>query len=65
MFLRAAELLSVIPARTVAVEDAISGVASARAGEFALVLGVDREGDGAALLAAGADRVVTDLGETL
>jgi beta-phosphoglucomutase-like phosphatase (HAD superfamily) len=44
-------------------EDAASGVAAARAGGFGLVVGVDRGAGGAALTAAGADTVVTDLEE--
>ena len=62
-FLKAAELLGVPPKRTVVVEDAISGVESARAGNFGLVIGVDREGHGDALRQHGADVVVRDLGE--
>lgn len=65
MFLRAAELLGVEPAEAVVVEDASSGVAAGAAGDFALVLGVDRGGNRDALLAAGADVVVEDLAETL
>jgi beta-phosphoglucomutase-like phosphatase (HAD superfamily) len=42
MFLAAAEELGVDPARAVVVEDAVSGVAAARAGNFGLVIGVDR-----------------------
>jgi beta-phosphoglucomutase family hydrolase len=64
-FLKAAQLLNVEPARTVVVEDAISGVQSARAGNFGLVLGVDREGHADALLANGADAIVNDLSEML
>lgn len=64
MFLLAARLLGVEPHRSIAVEDAISGVQSAsRAGYW--VVGVDR-GVGAAQLAAeGADDVVTDLAQLL
>lgn len=64
-FLRAAELLGARPDEAVVVEDASSGVAAGRAGEFALVLGVDRGGNAEALAAAGADLVVGDLAETL
>jgi beta-phosphoglucomutase family hydrolase len=60
-FLKAAELLGVEPARTVVVEDAISGVQAGRAGNFGLVVGVDRQGDAEALRQNGADIVVTDL----
>jgi beta-phosphoglucomutase-like phosphatase (HAD superfamily) len=45
------------------VEDATSGVAAGRAGGFGLVIGVDRGAGREALLAAGADVVVTDLAE--
>jgi beta-phosphoglucomutase family hydrolase len=65
MFLRAAELLSVDPSRAVVVEDATSGVAAGVAGEFGLVLGVDRGGNRQALLDHGASLVVDDLGQTI
>jgi len=65
MFLHAADCLGVAPARAVVVEDAISGVAAGHAGNFAFVLGVDRGGNRQALIEAGADLVVEDLGETL
>jgi beta-phosphoglucomutase-like phosphatase (HAD superfamily) len=55
-----------VPAdRCVVVEDATSGVAAGAAGGFALVVGIDRGGNRAALLDAGADLVVDDLDETL
>jgi len=65
MFVHAAECLGVTPAEAVVVEDAISGVAAGRAGDFALVIGVDRGGNREALVAAGAHIVVEDLDETL
>jgi beta-phosphoglucomutase family hydrolase len=65
MFLRAADLLGVTPSASVVVEDASSGVAAGAAGGFGLVLGVDRGGNRAALLASGAHLVVDDLAETL
>jgi beta-phosphoglucomutase family hydrolase len=65
MFLHAAECLDVTPAEAVVVEDAISGVAAGRAGDFAMVIGVNRGGNREALVAAGADIVVDDLEETL
>jgi beta-phosphoglucomutase family hydrolase len=65
MFVYAAECLGVTPAKAVVVEDASSGVASGRAGKFAMVIGVDRGGNRQALVAAGADIVVEDLDETL
>ena len=64
-FLEAAKILGVEPARAVVVEDAISGVEAGRAGEFGLVIGVDRKGEGDALQKHGADVVVRDLGELL
>ena len=62
-FLKAAELLGVTAARSVVVEDAISGVEAGRAGKFGLVIGVDREGHGDLLRRHGADLVVRDLSE--
>lgn len=61
----AARLLGVDAAAAVVVEDALSGVASGRAGNFGLVLGVDRGAGAKALLDAGADVVVTDLAELI
>jgi len=61
MFLRAAARLGVAPARAGVVEDAIAGIAAARAGNFALAIGIDRGGQAEALRAAGADLVVADL----
>ena len=62
-FLAAAADLGATPARTVVVEDAISGVRAGRAGGFGLVIGVDRAGDPDMLRGNGADLVVSDLGE--
>lgn len=61
--LEAARRLGVRPDRCVVVEDAEAGVAAARAGGFALVIGVDRDGPGTQLSRGGADSVVADLGE--
>jgi beta-phosphoglucomutase family hydrolase len=63
VFVRAAEMLGVDPARSAAVEDALSGVQSAAAGGFALVVGVDRGAGADALRAAGAHVIVNDLEE--
>jgi beta-phosphoglucomutase family hydrolase len=63
VFLEAARRLGAIPGRAVVVEDAISGVQAGRSGRFALVIGVDRAGDGAALRNNGADFTVHDLGD--
>ena len=65
MFWYAADLLDVAHERAIVVEDATSGVAAGAAGGFAFVLGVDRGGNRQALIDAGADLVVTDLGDTL
>lgn len=63
MFLRAATLLQVDPARAAAFEDALSGVAAAAGGAFGLVVGVNRGVGADVLREAGADRVVDDLAE--
>lgn len=63
VFLEAARMLGVDPGRSAAVEDAISGVESAAAGGFALVVGVDRGTGADELRAAGAHVVVHDLAE--
>ncbi len=62
---RAAEILGVPPGRAVVFEDALSGVASGRAGGFGLVVGVDRGAGARALLDAGADVVVAELDELI
>ena len=46
-------------------EDALAGVESGRAGNFAIVVGVDRVGQAEELLARGATIVVRDLAELL
>jgi len=63
IMLRASDQLGTSPKRTAIIEDAISGVEAGAAGGFAQVVGVDREGHGAALEEAGADLVVGDLAE--
>ena len=55
--------LGATPERTAVVEDALSGVEAGRRGGFALVIGVDRIDQAAALLENGADVVVADLAE--
>ena len=62
-FLAAAADLGVGVQESVVVEDAVSGVAAGRAGEFGLVVGVDRGAGAAKLEQAGADLVVSDLEE--
>jgi len=63
VFIEAARMLGVEPARSAAVEDAISGVRSAVAGGFGLVVGVDRGVGVQDLVDAGAHVVVKDLEE--
>lgn len=65
IFLAGAERLHVDPAHAVVVEDAISGVAAGAAGNFGLVVGVDRGVGSEALRDAGADLVVGDLADLL
>lgn len=65
MFLTAASRLGVPAAQCAVIEDASSGVAAGEAGGFALVVGIDRGGNRAALLDAGAHLVVDDLDETI
>lgn len=62
-FLEAARRLSVPPAQTIVIEDAIAGVAAGHSGRFGLTIGVDRNGNAAALREAGANIVVSDLAD--
>jgi beta-phosphoglucomutase family hydrolase len=64
-YLRGAQLLGVAPDAAAVFEDALSGVAAGRAGNFGLVVGVDRVGQAEDLRRNGADVVVTDLAELL
>ncbi len=61
----AAERLGTTAARSVVFEDAVSGVQAGRAGDFGLVVGVDRGAGEPALRAAGADLVVRELDELI
>lgn len=63
VFAEGVRLMGLDAGRTAAVEDALSGVASASAAGCGLVVGVDRGVGGADLVAAGADIVVKDLEE--
>ena len=63
MYLETARRLGVTAARSVVVEDALSGVEAGHRGGFGLVIGVDRLGHAAELAKAGADVVVDDLAE--
>lgn len=61
----AAEQLGVASYRAVVLEDAISGVQAGAAGDFALVIGVDRGAGEQKLLDGGAEVVVRDLAELI
>jgi len=63
MYLETVRRLGVDAARSVVVEDALSGVEAGRRGGFGLVIGVDRLDQAEALRKAGADVVVDDLAE--
>ncbi|WP_417511083.1 HAD family hydrolase [Microbacterium sp.] len=65
MFRAGALALGVNPAESVAIEDALAGVASALAAGFVIVVGVDRGVGPAALREAGATVVVDDLAQLL
>ncbi len=63
IFVTAAREMGAFPARSVVVEDAISGVKAGRNGGFGLVLGIARKNNIAKLLENGADVVVEDLSQ--
>jgi beta-phosphoglucomutase family hydrolase len=63
MFLEGARLLAVEPAQAAVFEDALAGVEAGRAGDFGIVVGVDRVGQADALREHGADVVVKDLAD--
>lgn len=64
-FAYAARLLGSDAAGSVVLEDAVSGVRAGAAGDFGLVVGVDRGAGHDVLTAAGADLVVSDLSELI
>ena len=64
-FLAAARKLDVEPSEAAVFEDALAGVEAGRAGQFGIVVGVNRVGQREALIAHGADIVVDDLAELL
>ncbi len=64
-FLEGARAVGVAPSQAAVFEDALAGVEAGHAGHFALVVGVDRVGQGHALAAHGADLVVQDLADLL
>ncbi|TLP79987.1 beta-phosphoglucomutase family hydrolase [Nesterenkonia sphaerica] len=61
MFLHASAELGVEPEDAIVVEDAVSGVQAGRAGNFGMVVGLNRGGDPRRLKEGGADIVVSDL----
>jgi menaquinone-dependent protoporphyrinogen oxidase len=63
LLLSAQQRLHVQPRHTVVLDDTLAGVEAGRAGGFGLVIGVDRTGQAADLIAHGADVVVADLSE--
>ena len=65
MFLEGARMLGVDPSQSIAVEDAVSGVASAAAAGYGSVIGVDRGAGPEALREAGATGIVDDLARLL
>ena len=64
-YLAGARAVGETPEHAAVFEDALVGVEAGRAGKFAIVVGVDRVGQAAALKAHGADVVVGDLAELL
>ena len=62
-YLEAAYRLGVKPSRAGVIEDALSGVQAGKAGKFALVIGVARNGEAEMLRQCGANVVVSDLSE--
>jgi beta-phosphoglucomutase family hydrolase len=65
MFIEAARLLAAGPSTAAVFEDSIAGVEAGQAGQFALVVGVDRIGQAEALRSHGADLVVSSLAELI
>jgi HAD superfamily hydrolase (TIGR01509 family) len=64
-YLAGARAAAETPEHAAVFEDALVGVEAGRAGKFAIVIGIDRVGQAAALKAHGADVVVGDLSELL
>ena len=63
IFTTACEILGSTPAKSIVVEDAVSGVQAGAKGKFGLTLGIARENNEEELSENGADVVVTDLEE--
>ena len=64
-YLAGARALSLSPDACAVFEDALAGVQAGRAGQFGLVVGVDRVGQAGALCEHGAAVVVKDLGDLI
>ncbi|QDO88077.1 HAD-IA family hydrolase [Ornithinimicrobium ciconiae] len=64
-YTHAAEQLGVPSTRSVVLEDAVSGVQAGAAGDFGLVVGVDRGAGAESLRRHGAEVVVSDLAELI
>jgi len=63
IFTTACQILGSTPAKSIVVEDAVSGVQAGAKGKFGLTLGIARENNEKELAENGADFVVTDLSE--
>lgn len=63
IFTTACDMLGSTPAKSIVVEDAVSGVQAGSKGNFGLTLGIARENNEKELAENGADAVVTDLEE--
>lgn len=63
IFLQAARELNVFPQRSAMVEDALAGVQAGVAGDFAIVIGVDRANNTEEMRKLGADIIVKDISE--
>ncbi|MGC9471575.1 MAG: HAD family hydrolase [Bacteroidales bacterium] len=63
IFLKACENLGTDPAKSIVVEDAVSGVQAGKKGKFGLVIGIAREDNREELRRNGADVVVGDMSE--
>jgi beta-phosphoglucomutase family hydrolase len=61
IFTKACDNLGALYKRTIIVEDAVSGVQAGKKGNFGLVIGIAREGNGEKLRKNGADLVVDDI----
>lgn len=64
-YLEAANMVGVKPQAAAVFEDALAGVEAGRAGNFGIVIGVDRVGQAEALKQHGADIVVKDLADLM